>query len=203
MAAGRVLTGFSLPYVATYAHTGTTVTYSGGSQLARGVSVSVSAESSDNNVFYADNVSAETSGGIFTGGTVTLTVDGLKDAARTLIMGIGTTETITVGTGSGSSVSVEVYDDDQTAPYVGIAFVARYMEGGVTSYVPYLLTKCQFALDGLEAATQEDQVEFQTQELTASILRDDSAKHAWRKIAAAQTTETAALNVIKKFLSIT
>lgn len=201
MAAGRVLTGFSLPYVATYANNGTTVTYSDGTQLARGVSVSVSPESSDTNTFYADNVAAETAGGQFTGGTVTLTVDGLKDAARTLIQGISTTETVTA---SGSSpVTVHVYDDDAVAPYVGIAFIARYMEGGVTSYVPYMLCKCQFNLDGIEAATQEDQVDFQTAELEATILRDDSAKHAWRKIAAAQTTEAAALAVVRKLLNIT
>ena len=50
------------------------------------------------------------------------------------------------------------------------------------------------------AATQAESIEFQTQELTATIMRDDSAKHSWRKIAAAQTTEEKAVAVIRALL---
>ena len=52
MAAGRVRTGFSLPYVALYSATGTVITYSNGQRLARGVSVSIEAEAEDDNIFY-------------------------------------------------------------------------------------------------------------------------------------------------------
>ena len=41
MAAGRVATGFSLPYVARYSANGGVVTYSGARQLARGVNVNL------------------------------------------------------------------------------------------------------------------------------------------------------------------
>lgn len=198
MAAGRVLTGFSMPYVATYSASGSTITYTGASQLARGVSVAIAIESGDGSTFYADNVAAEGTGGVFTGGTVTLTVDGLKDAARKLIEGLANPTEVTVGS---DTVDVYSYDTDQVIPYVGIGFVARYMENGVTTYVPVVLTKCQFDVDGMEAATQAESVEFQTQELTATIMRDDSAKHCWRKIAEAQETETAAVAVITALLS--
>lgn len=198
MAAGRVLTGFSMPYVATYSASGSTITYTGASQLARGVSVAIAIESGDGSTFYADNVAAEGTGGVFTGGTVTLTVDGLKDAARKLIEGLANPTEVTVGS---DTVDVYSYDTDQVIPYVGIGFVARYMENGVTTYVPVVLTKCQFDVDGMEAATQAESVEFQTQELTATIMRDDSTKHCWRKIAEAQETETAAVAVITALLS--
>lgn len=198
MAAGRVLTGFSMPYVATYSASGSTITYTGASQLARGVSVAIAIESGDGSTFYADNVAAEGTGGVFTGGTVTLTVDGLKDAARKLIEGLANPTEVTVGS---DTVDVYSYDTDQVIPYVGIGFVARYMENGATTYVPVVLTKCQFDVDGMEAATQAESVEFQTQELTATIMRDDSAKHCWRKIAEAQETETAAVAVITALLS--
>lgn len=197
MAAGRVITGYSKPYVALYSATGATVTYSGLKQLARGVDVSIEPDSSDSSSFYADNVAAETVGGQFTGGTVTLTVDGLKDEARALIMGIKTTETVTVGS---ETVKVQVDDDAASIPYVGIGFVVRYMENGETTYVPVVLTKTAFNVDGIEAATQEDEIDFQTQELEATIMRDDTAKHAWRKIAAAQTTEDDAVDVISALL---
>lgn len=200
MAAGRVATGFSLAWVAKYSATGTTVTYTNGMRLGRSVDVTLSPETSDNEPFYADNIAAETPGAIFTGGTVSLTIDGLKDAVRQLIMGTTSTESVTVGS---SSVTVYVDDDDTVAPYVGIGFVVRYMEAGVTSYVPVVLTKAQFNIDELSAATQENEIEFQTQTLEANLMRDDSAKHAWRKIGAEQTTETLAEAVVKALLDVT
>lgn len=198
MANGRVITGYSMPKVAVYSYESNAVTYTGLMALARGVSVSMDVETSDSSDFYADNVLAESAGGRFTGGTVTLTVDGLKDAARKAIQGLPTETTLTVGS---DSVKVLEYDDRQAAPYVGIGFVVRYMENGITSYVPVVLTKCVFDVDTIEAETQEDAIDFQTSELTATIARDDTANHTWRRIGEAQTTEAKAVAVIDAMLS--
>ena len=190
MANGKVITGYSKPFVALYNNNEGTVTYTSGMPLARGVDVSVEAETGDAVNFYADNVMAESVGGVFTGATITMTVDGLKDAARKLIMGLPNAEPLTVGS---DSVDIYTYDDRQNIPNVGIGFVIRYMESGVTTYQPVVFTK---------AATQEEEIEFQTTELEASLMRDDSEHHAWRKIGADQTTEAAAVNVVKALLNI-
>ena len=187
MANGRVCTGFSDPFVALYANSGTTVTYSSCTPLARGVEVSVEAEeSSDSNNFYADNVLAESIQGIFSGGTATLTVDGLLDATRKLIYGLPTAD------GDGWTH----FGDNQSVPYVGIGFVTRYMSGGTVSYVPTILTKAIFAAEPQEAATQGDEVEWQTTELQATLLRDDSTNHDWKWIGAGQATQAAAVSMI-------
>ena len=187
MANGRVCTGFSDPFVALYANSGTTITYSSCTPLARGVEVTVEAEeSSDSNNFYADNVLAESIQGIFSGGTATLTVDGLLDTTRKLIYGLPTAD------GSGWTH----FGDDQSVPYVGIGFVTRYMSGGTVSYVPTILTKAIFAAEPQEAATQSDEVEWQTTELQATLLRDDSANHDWKWIGAGQATQAAAVSMI-------
>lgn len=192
-AAGRVCTGFSKPYVAEYAASQGTVTYSNGQLLARGVSVDVQPDvASDDNIFYADNVAAETVGGRFTGGTVTLTVDGLLDAARKLVYGLPTA----------GSDGFYVFGDDQDIPYVGIGFVARFMSDGVTSYVPIILAKCRFNEPNVSASTQEDDIEWQTEELEASILRDDSSNHVWKLMGEGQTTEAAAEAKIKTKFNI-
>lgn len=197
MAAGKVCTGFSLPYVAVYSNSGSTISYASGQKLARGVSVSVAPEVADNNNFYADNVLAESVNGMFTGGTVTLTVDGLLPAAEKLIFGLGNASTV-------STVSVYSYDDDATPPYVGIGFIARYMSDGVTSYKAIVLTKCKFSLPTEEAATQEDQINWQTTALNATIMRDDSADHVWKYVGATEySSESAAEADLKKLLSIT
>jgi len=192
-AAGKVCTGFSKPYVAKYSNSGTTVTYSDGQILARGVSVDIAPESSDNNIFYADNQSAESAGGRFTGGTLTLTVDGLFAAAERLIMGLPAAE---------QQTGLTAYNDDQVVPNCGVGFVARYMSGGVTTYTPVILSKVAFNVVGLSAATQEEEIDWQTQELTANIMRADDAKHGWRYVGGDLETEAAAEAIIKTFLGI-
>lgn len=197
MAAGKVCTGFSLPYVAVYSNSGSTISYASGQKLARGVSVSVAPEVADNNNFYADNVLAESVNGMFTGGTVTLTVDGLLPAAEKLIFGLGNASTV-------STVSVYTYGDSATPPYVGIGFIARYMSDGVTTYKAIVLTKCKFSLPTEEAATQEDQISWQTTALNATIMRDDSEDHVWKYVGATEySSESAAEADLKKLLSIT
>lgn len=201
MANGKVITGYSNPFVALYSANGGTVTYSNGMPLARGVNVSLSSNSSEGVNFYANNVIAESAGGVFTGAELTLTVDGLKNSARKLIMGLPDPETITVG--SDNSVEVYDYDDRQDIPNVGIGMIIRYMENNVTTYAPLVFTKCAFSVDGLSANTQEDTIAFQTQELTATVMRDDSTNHRWRRVGADQTTEAAAEEIVKKLLNIT
>lgn len=170
---GRVITGFSKPYVAKYTTTGGTVSYTDEMVLARGVSVSLDIESSDDNNFYADNQVAESASGVFQSGTVTLTVDGTKKEARRLIFGLPAASTAT------GSAGLVLYGDSMVVPDVGIAWVARYMSEGVTSYVPQIIPKAKFQLPTKEAATQEDEIDWQTEELVATIMRDDTANHTW------------------------
>ena len=191
-AAGKVLTGFSLPYVALYAESNGTITYSSGQKLARGVEMTITPESGgDDNIFYADNQSAESASGAFAGGTLSLTVDGLLDTAEKLVYGLPAA--------SGDWYS---YNDDQAVPYVGFGAIARYMSDGVTTYTAIVLPKVRFNALELSAATQEDEIDWQTQALEATIFRADDAKHTWRKLSEPQATEAAAEALIKTMFSI-
>lgn len=192
MAAGKVITGFSKPYVAVYSATKGTVSYSDGQVLARGVEVSISPESTDDNNFYADNVLAESDSGRFTGGELTLTVDGLLIAAERLLMGLP----------AAGEDGWTAYGDDQNAPNVGVGFVVRYMSDGVTTYVPIVLAKCKFNQIETTASTQEDEIDWQTTELTATIMRGEDANHNWKFIGADVSTESAAEDALKAKLGI-
>jgi len=193
MAAGKVLTGFSLPYVALYSANGGTVTYSSGQKLARGVSVELEPTVGDNNNFFADNIVAETAGGIMTGGQVTLTVDGLLETAEKLILGLPEADTN----------DWYHYGDAMSIPYVGIGFICRYQSDGVVTYTPVVLTKARFQTPSLSAATQEEDIEWQTQELVADLARDDTASHDWKLVGEAQTTEALAEGMLKTMFNIT
>lgn len=181
-AAGRVTTGFSLPYVAVYSATGGTITYSDGQKLARGVDVTISPESSDDNIFYADNQAAEEDSGRFTGGTLSLTVDGLLTATKKLIFGLPTAD----------SDGWTAYGDEMAVPYVGVGFIARVQSDGVVAYVPTVIAKCKFHPEENTAATQEDEIDWQTQALEATILRADDTNHNWKFEGKEYATEAAA-----------
>ncbi len=201
MAAGKVCTGFSKPYVAKYSATGSTVSYTGGMVLARGVDVSIEPKVGDSNPFYADNIEAENVPGVFTGGTVTLTVDGLLDAAEKFILGLPEPESLSYG--EEQTAQITSYGDTMDIPYVGIGFIVRYMSGGVTTYAPMILTKARFQTPSTSAATQKESIDWQTQKLTADLMRDDSANHDWKKVAADVDTESEAEEILKAMLKVT
>ena len=187
-AAGRVRTGFSLPYVAVCSGD----TYTSGQKLARGVDVTISPESSDDNKFYADNHEAENASGRLTGGTLSLTVDGLLISAERLIMGLPTAA-------SDGWVS---YDDDQKIPDVGVGYIERYMSDGEESYVPVVVKRVAFAQLETSAATQQEDIDWQTQSLSATIKRANDSKHTWKMIGTAASTEALAEAALKTKLNI-
>ena len=191
MAAGRVCTGFSKPYVAIYSNTGTSVTYSSGQLLARGVSVNLQPESAEDNNFYADNIVAESAAGEFIGGTVELEVDGLFRDTEDLIFG------------APEAVDGWVADGDQNdVPFVGIGFIVRWMTEGTTSYQPVVLPKAKFSIPEEERATQEDKIDWQTTTLTATVMRDDTENKNWRYRGSSFSSEAAAESALKVFLGI-
>lgn len=191
-AIGKVCTGFSKPYVALYSASENVVTYSSGQLLARGVEVSIAPESSDASNFYADNIVAETIGGQFIGGTATLTVDGLLQDSEQLIAGLSAAD----------ADGFINYGNSQSAPFVGIGFVVRYLSGGTTYYTPVILTKAVLNPQSLEAATQGESVEFQTQELEFAISRDDTSAGNWKKVGGELATEALAAQAIEEFFGI-
>lgn len=176
-----VTTGFSKPYVAKYANTGSAVTYSGGMPLARGVSLSLEVEAADDNNFYADNAIAETESGKFVSGSATITVDGLSNDAATLIFGLPEPEEVQV---SESPVQMQGYGESLDPPYVGYGCVRRTQDHGKVEYWPVILPKIKFAVPSEEMATQEDSIEWQTQELSATIERDDTTAKNWKRVSA-------------------
>lgn len=164
-------TGYRKPVYATYTNSGSTVTYGTPASLGRGVSMEWDVEVSDTNNFYADDTIAESIGGLFQSGSGTAVVDGLDQTAAKAILGLANTRTIDTVTVQGYGVS--------EPPYVGLGFIKRVMMQGVTTYLPIIFPKVRFNMPSGSAATQEDEIDWQTQELTFSIYRDDTTNAEW------------------------
>lgn len=197
---GKVLTGFSQPWVALYAAANGVVTYTSGMALARGVNVSISPDDvNDDNIFYADNGPAETDPGVFAGGDLTLTVDGLLETAKRLVMGLPAAESLSVG---GETVGVTHYGDSQAIPYVGVGFLCRWMSDGVVTYTATVLNKCKFNQIDTSAETQEAEIDWQTQEITGRVLRCENANHDWKMETEDVADEASALAALKTMLGV-
>lgn len=194
-----VTTGFSEPYIAKYSNTGTTVSYSGGMKLGRGVSMSIEVESADDNNFYADDIVAETETGTMTSASATVTVDGMEPEVAAFALGLPAATQETIGE---SPVDVYDYDDRMNPPFLGLGVLRRVMLNGVQYWVPIVFTKVKMNIPSDEANTQEDQIDWQTQELEMTILRDDSANRRWKRVFERQTTKAAALKIITTYLKV-
>lgn len=202
MEAGRVATGFSYPVVSKYSNSGGTVSFADGMVLARGVSVELDVTVAEDNNFYANNVVAESDNGRFESGSMTLTVDGLNPTARSFIQGLPEPEPMTYGSDPEESVDVIHVGDSAAAPYVAVGVIGRYRSGGQDIFVPYVFPKTRFHSNGLSLATQEESIDWQTEELTADVNRDDSPNHDWRLILADQSSEQAAMDVLNGILKV-
>ena len=192
MANGKVITGYAWPMVARYNLSGTTVTYSNARFLARGVDNSIQPDQASDSGFYADNMRAESDAGVFTGGTLSQTVDGLFPESETMIMGLP------AATEDGFE-----YNDDQNIPYVAAGWTTTWQSDGVRTYTANVLYKVKYNQIQKTARTHGENTEYQTQALTARIERSEAAKHPWQWTSVDFDTESEALAALKTKLGYT
>lgn len=193
--------GLSKPYYAIYAEAGGVVSYSDGAVMGKATEANISIETSEDNNLYGDNGLAETDRR-FANGTLTLSTTDLSQEVSKAILGL--TEQAITGIDGVTDTSVKelVYDDTQVTPYLGVGFIIKKKVNGVYKWRGVVLPKVMFSVPEDAATTQGESIEWQTPELTGTIMRDDSATHVWKK-EATFTTEAQAEAYIKNRLSIT
>lgn len=193
--------GVSKPYYALYNVTGSTVTYTEGGVMGKATEVDIAINTSQDNNLYADNGIAETDRA-FTDGTLTLGTDDLSQEVSKAILGaiekpLGEIDGVT-----DTTVKELIFDDDITNPYLGVGLIIKKQKNNVISWRAVVLTKVMFSVPNDAATTQGESIEWQTPSLTATILRDDTEKHMWKR-EATFTTEAQAEAYIKSRLGIT
>lgn len=193
--------GLSKPYYGIYIVSGTTVSYANGAVMGKATEANIEIDTTEDNNLYADNAIAETDRS-FAGGTLTLSTDDLSQDVAKAILGL--TETAITGIEGVTDTSVKelVYDDTQTTPYLGVGFIVKKKVGGAYKWRAVVLSKVMFSVPADAATTQGESIEWQVPELSATIMRDDSATHMWKR-EATFTTEAQAEAYIKARLNIT
>jgi len=193
--------GLSKPYYGIYSVSGTTVSYANGAVMGKATEANIEIDTTEDNNLYADNAIAETDRS-FAGGTLTLSTDDLSQDVAKAILGL-TENTITGIEGvTDTSVKELVYDDTQTTPYLGVGFIVKKKVGGAYKWRAVVLSKVMFSVPADAATTQGESIEWQVPELSATIMRDDSETHMWKR-EATFTTEAQAEAYIKARLNIT
>lgn len=189
--------GLSKPYIAKYSNTGATVTYTQPTLIGKAITMSLSLNSGSENILYADNAPAE-SDNQFSGGSLTIGTDNLSAEAMLSIFGTKE-EAINADGVSTSDAKWLVHDDDQIIPYVGFAGIIMKKVGGLTKYVAVVYNKVQFQNLNDSATTKGETIEWQTPELTATLMRSDNVKHEWKRITTDLDTEAEAEAAILAF----
>lgn len=193
--------GLSKPHYAVYSAGSGTPSYASGGVMGKATQADIEIETSEDNNLYADNAIAETDRS-FAGGTLTLSTDDLSQEVSKAILGL-TEQSLSEITGiTDEDVKELVYDDTQQTPYLGVGFIIKKKVNGVYKWRAVVLTKVMFAVPSDSATTQGESIEWQVPELSATIMRDDSATHMWKR-EATFTTEAQAEAYIKDRLNIT
>lgn len=192
--------GVSKPYYGVYGNSGTTVTYTAGGVMGKLTEIGIEISDTGDNNLYADNAIAEAER-LFAGGTLTLKPDELSQEISKALLGLKEEAIGTITDVTDEGVKELIYDDDQVTPNVGVGFIIKKQVSGALKWRAVVLTKVMFSIPADAATTQGESIEWQVPELSATIQRDDSTKHAWKK-EATFTTEAQAETYIKDRLDI-
>ena len=193
--------GLSKPYYGIYNVSGTTVSYSDGAVMGKATEANIEINTTEDNNLYADNAIAETDRS-FAGGTLALSTDDLSQEVTKVILGLKENTITGIEGVTDTSVKELVYDDTQTTPYLGVGFIIKKKVGGAYKWRAVVLSKVMFSVPADAATTQGESIEWQVPELSATIMRDDSATHMWKR-EATFTTEAQAEAYIMARLNIT
>lgn len=95
-----------------------------------------------------------------------------------------------------------IFGEAQTIPYLGFGIIIKKKVGGIYKWRAVVFTKIMFNVPSDAATTQGETIEWQTPELTATIMRDDSTNHVWKRESTLDS-EADAEAYIKNCLNIT
>ena len=169
--------GLSKPVCANYTAVGNAVTYSDAYAADKAVEYSFEADVAEDKDLYADNQVAETAAGRFVSGKLNLKTADLTPELSKKILGL---KTVTRQVGE-ETVTEVVYDDDQVAPYLGFGIIEEHQIDNKTGYLPVVFPKIRFSIPADAATTRGDEVDWQTKEISGTVVRsDDNYNHPWK-----------------------
>lgn len=179
--------GLSKLVTAKYNYDGKNVSYTNPKVQEKMAEYSAEIEVSEPNNLYLDNEIAETDGGTFASGTLTLTTGDLSN--DTSLQFFNTTQKdIQVGD---KTVTEVTYDDAISPQELGIGIIELHQVNHIEFYRAIWFDRVKFNIVSDSATTKGETVDWQTQEISGTILRSEMADednvHPWKHTADCQT----------------
>ena len=194
--------GASRPFYAKYRKIGNTVQYYDGGIMGALVNFNIALEANNAaNDFYANNAVQETQKNKFSSGTVTISTDDLRSNVSKAILGLKEVALTGITGITDAGAKELVYDDDQNTPYLGIGMVQKKQINGEERWRAVILKKVAFDVPADAAETEGESINWQTPELSGTVMRDDTVQHQW-KAEATFTTESQAIAYIRNRLNV-
>ena len=170
--------------IATYVNTSGTITYTGAQSAGDAMTANVEMTFAEGRL-YAEGRLAEAIREA-TGGSISLGVKYIPDAAKKVMFG-ASDKSHTV---SGTTVTGLEYTANDSPKYVGVAFYAPDMIDGVKKYTCVFVKKCLFSPPAMAYTTKGETITFSTPTTTGEFLPDDSTT--------ARILETAVVDTVAK-----
>lgn len=188
--------GLSKLVFAKYNPNGNVVTYSEAANTEKMAEYSTEIEAGEKNNLYLDNDIAESDSAVFSSGTFNVTTGDLSNETSKLLYNV---KEIEVTYGQGKKVKELVYDDSITCNELGVGLIEMHQVDNVDFYRAIWLTRVQFNVTSNSAVTKGQTVDWQTQEISGTILRsaavDENNIHPWQ-VTADFETEADALDYL-------
>lgn len=177
--------------------------YAGVQTMGKAISASFEPNTPDDNPLYANNAVAENDSSGASGGTLTLTLDRLTQAAAADLYGLEVEEvSVNVGTSPGTPVegtALKYTGNEQSAP-VGVAFIRMNQVDGVRNHEVVLYRRATFSMPAEEAQTLGESIEWQTPEIEASVMGlEGDGTNAWYEQVIFPTQEAAIAYITQYF----
>lgn len=171
--------------VAQYANNNGTITYSNPTSAGDAMTANLDLTFAEGRL-YAEGKLAEFIREA-TGGTISLGVKYIPDAAKKLLFGAADKSRV-VGT---TTVTGLVYTANDEPKYVGVAFYAPDMIDGVKKYTCVFVKKARFGAPAMAYVTKGETITFSTPTTTGEFLPDDSTAAALFETAVVDTVAAA------------
>ena len=194
--------GLSFPYYGIYNFDSAenTVTYNQGGEIGKAVSADIEISTSEDNNLYGNNAIAETDRQ-FTGGTITLGTTELSQEVSRAILGAVLQKLEAIEGVTDANVYELIYDNRQVTPYLGIGVIQKKKVDNAICWRAIVLCKVMFAVPSESFTTQGESIEWQTPEISGTIMRDDTANQTWKR-EATFTTEAQAQAYLRQRLGV-
>lgn len=157
--------------------------YQGVKTMGKAISASFEPNTPDDNPLYANNAVAENDSSGASGGTLTLTLDRLDQAAAADLYGLTVQDVeVTVGTAPGTQETGKKlgYTGMEQSNPVGVAFIRMNQEDGVRNHEVVLYRRVTFGMPAEEAETLGESIEWQTPEIEGSVMGlEGDGTNAW------------------------